>query len=94
MDLEQVKNYLRIDGNYDDFTIGLQLQVATAYVLGAVDYPEVVSQDVRFEYAVVLLVGHWYENRLATSEQYLNAIPFGVEALVNQLRGLVPNETV
>lgn len=47
-----------------------------------------MTADKRFDYAVTLLVSNWYENRVGTSTQALNEIPFGVTALIHQLRGL------
>lgn len=47
-----------------------------------------MTVDERFDYAVTLLVSNWYENRVGTSTQALNEIPFGVTALIQQLRGL------
>lgn len=40
----------------------------------------------KFKQAVLLLVGHWFENREVTSSNSVNEIPFTVEALLNQER--------
>lgn len=89
MELTQLKNYLRIDHDFDNTTLEMLKQVAEQYVINAVD-SEITSyiSDVRFDYAVTLLVGHWYEARIATSENALNDIPFGVVPLIQQLRGV------
>jgi uncharacterized phiE125 gp8 family phage protein len=39
--------------------------------------------------AIKLLVGHWYEQREASSDQTVNTIPMGVHALVQQIRGVL-----
>ena len=36
--------------------------------------------------AICQLAAHWYENREAASDGRLDAIPFGVEAIVNEYR--------
>ncbi len=89
MELTQLKNYLRIDHDFDDTTLEMLQQVAEQYVINAVDSENTsYITDVRFDYAVTLLVGHWYEQRIATSENALNDVPFGVVPLIQQLRGV------
>lgn len=39
--------------------------------------------------AVRLLAGHWYEHREAASDRTIKALPMGVMALVQQLRGVM-----
>lgn len=86
--LSKIKNYLRIDHDFDDELLKDITNVATSYVDSAIDFDEFESQkfDSKYEFCITLLIGHWYENRLATSEVNLSAIPFGVTALLNQLR--------
>lgn len=86
MELSQLKTYLRIDHNLDDELLKMLQDVATKYIYGAIEVTE--TDDERFDYAVCLLVSHWYTHRIATSEQALEEIPFGVVALIHQLRGL------
>lgn len=86
MELSELKNYLRIDHDLDDALIGTLQDVAEKYIYGAIEVT--ATDDERFDYAVTLLVSHWYENRIATSEKAFAEIPFGVTALIHQLRGL------
>lgn len=89
MEISELKNYLRIDHAIDDALLGMLKKTAEKYVLGAIEVT--TPTDERFDYAVCLLVSHWYQNRIGTSEKALDDIPFGVTALIQQLRGL-PHE--
>lgn len=86
MKLQELKNYLRIDHNLDDGLLDMLLPVAEKFVLSSIEVTE--TKDERFDYAVTLLISSWYENRIATTEKALQEIPFGVTALIHQLRGL------
>ncbi|SPP28462.1 head-tail connector protein [Brochothrix thermosphacta] len=86
MDIEDLKNYLRIDHTIDDSLLEMLKETAKAYILGTLEVTEI--DDKRFEYAICLLVSHWYEFRRATSESALNDIPFGIIPLIQQLRGV------
>lgn len=86
MELKELKNYLRIDHDLDDGLLDMLLPVAEKFVLSSIEVTE--TKDERFDYAVTLLVAHWYENRISTTEKALDEIPFGVTALIHQLRGL------
>lgn len=86
MELAELKNYLRIDHDYDDNILEMFQEIATDYINGAIEIKN--PKDKRFDYAVTLLVGHWYENRLATTNQTITNIPYGVLPLIQQLRSL------
>ena len=84
--VEEFKDFKRIEHDFDDKLIQMLLDTAKAYVNGAIEVKD--SEDVRFNHAVFLLTSHYYDNRGETTEQNLNEIPFGVDALILQLRGL------
>lgn len=86
MELSELKNYLRIDHDLDNTLLETLKNVAEKYIYGAIEIE--TTDDERFDYAVTLLVSHWYENRITTSEKAIEEIPFGVTALIHQLRGL------
>ena len=86
MELAELKNYLRVDHNLDDNLLVTLKTVAEKFVYGSIEVT--TTSDERFDYAVTLLVAHWYENRVTTAEKALEEIPFGVTALIHQLRGL------
>ncbi|MEZ0117819.1 UNVERIFIED_ORG: putative phage protein (predicted DNA packaging) [Heyndrickxia coagulans] len=95
MDLTELKNYLRIDCDFDDSILSMLQTVAESYILNAVGQKnfEHYQSDSRFKFAVALLVGHWYEQRLASTDVNLSEIPFGVTALIQQLRGFGNEKT-
>lgn len=86
MELTELKTYLRIDHDLDDELLKMLVSTAEKFILGSIEVEK--TDDERFNYAVTLLVSHWHENRVGTSTQALNEIPFGVTALIQQLRGL------
>ncbi|MRB43174.1 phage gp6-like head-tail connector protein [Bacillus thuringiensis] len=91
--LEQVKNNLRVDHDFDDDYLNGLIAGAQAFVLGAIEV-KTPPEDSRFEIACMFLVAHWYENRTGTANG-MGEIPFGVTALIHQLRGLPrPDEVI
>ena len=54
--------------------------IKVTYVAGYGDDAADVPQSVR--QAILLLVGHWYENRMATTEANMREMPFAVESLI------------
>lgn len=87
MTIEELKNYLRIDTKSDDALLEMLKASAEAYILNAVDAQDRAKNDVRFNLAVALLVGSWYENR-ANESSNTQEIPFGVQSIITQLRGV------
>lgn len=87
MTIEELKNYLRIDTQFDDSLLEMLKLSAEAYILSSVDNQEQAKLDVRFNLAVALLVGSWYENR-ANESSNTQEIPFGVQSIITQLRGV------
>lgn len=89
MDLNTLKNYLRIDHDFDDDILTLLQSYAEQYIINAVDSENLeYKENVLFDFAVTLLVGHWYEQRIGSTDVALQEIPFGVTPLIHQLRGL------
>lgn len=86
MELSELKNYLRIDHDLDDNLLGMLKSTAEKFILSSIEVKE--TDDERFDHAVTLLVSNWYDNRIATTEKAMQEIPFGVTALIHQLRGL------
>lgn len=52
---------------------------------------EPVAANAAIDHAVLLLVGHYWENREATAESQLSIVPLGVAALLNPYRILGVN---
>lgn len=91
MDVEKIKNRLKIDHSEDDNLLTDLYQSAEFYIRTSVDSSlktEDFSDVPIFEHAILLLVGHWYENRLAMSQDKSEEIPYGVLPLIQKMRGL------
>lgn len=54
--------------------------IKITYVVGFGDTGDDVPQSIR--QAMLLLIGHWYENRMAVSEANLKEVPLAVDALL------------
>ena len=94
MELEALKNYIKVDYSADDALI-LQLQkTAIEYVLSAIDDTATELAFVgleRFNLTVAMLVSHWYENRSATTTSNgqmmtVNEIPYAIKPMLRQLQ--------
>jgi len=84
--VNEFKDFKRIDHDLDDTIIQMLLDVAQSYVNGSIEVKD--PTDVRFNHAVFLLTSHYYDNRSDTGDYAMNTIPFGVDALITQLKGL------
>jgi hypothetical protein len=80
-------------GTADDALMGRKIAAAQEHIerlLGfkiEVTYPTSVNVPADLKEAVLLLAGHWYENREASLVGVTAVvIPFGVEAIVNEHR--------
>lgn len=84
--VDDIKNSLRIDHSMDDKMIQELIDTASYYVVSAIDgQAEGVIKDYKqFEWAVSLLVQHWYLNRQEASSE---RIPITVQSLIQQMRG-------
>lgn len=86
--LSEAKDHLRVDHDDDDLLIDRCIQAA-------VNHLESIDVDMSGEplpaalhQAILLLVGHFYENRSATSAEQLRYIPVGVDRLIAPFRGV------
>lgn len=89
MDLQEIKEYLRIDGDEEDNLLaGLQL-AAEKYLENAGIAPNYDNE--LYKLAVKLLVCHWYETR----EPIGNAgeLAFSLRHIIAQLKYTQPTET-
>ncbi len=99
LDKDALKSQLRIDGTQDDDFITELISEAQDFIIHGVDSTQSLDayeQHPIFDRAVALLVGHWYFNRQEsyTQSRLLSLdIPFGVEDIVNSLRGIMLNQT-
>lgn len=85
MDLEELKLFLRIDGEEEDsFIEGLQI-AAEEYLTNAgikKDYTKEL-----YKLAIKILISHWYENRaVETVGKNVSKIAFGLDTIIVQLK--------
>lgn len=85
MDLEELKLFLRIDGEEEDLLIeGLQF-AAEEYLTNAgikMDYTKEL-----YKLAIKILISHWYENRhVENVGKNVRKIAFGLDTIIVQLK--------
>ncbi|MDA5388774.1 head-tail connector protein [Loigolactobacillus backii] len=86
--IDDLKNSLRIDMTYDDDMIQNYIDMASNYVINAVDSGiavDEISKYKQFDFAVSLLAQAWYLNRAVDMVK----IPFQVISMIQQLRGII-----
>lgn len=82
MNIDEIKAFLRIDGNEEDvFLLSLQISAET-YFTGA-DIVKNYSNEL-YKLAVKFLIAHWYENRSIIGDS--KQIPFSLTCMVTQLQ--------
>lgn len=85
INIDSIKDALRIDGSQDDLMIQSYIDTAKDYVASAITN----SRDIdfmklkKYRLAVILLVQFWYSNRTTDMKQ----TPYQVVSLIQQLRG-------
>lgn len=92
--LEELKEYLRIDGDYEDTTLNLFITSAQQFLQNAgVNLPQSYfaeeGQDdiyAMHRLAIYTLAAHYYENRQAVSSNAQNLVPYSVQTMVLQLK--------
>lgn len=85
MDLEELKLFLKIDGDEEDELIeGLQLG-AEEYLTNA----GIIKNYKKglYKLAIKILVSHWYENRsVGIIGHHVSKIGFGLDTIITQLK--------
>lgn len=88
--LSEIKNDLRIDHDYDDNYIKTLLNASKLFILGTVNLPEATyNDDERFDTLQFMLVSLWYENRVPATNAMQQQVPYTINAMIHQLRGVV-----
>lgn len=92
IEVDEVKSALRISDDNDDSYIGFLIKAAIKLYERRTnrllvrplelpeDNPKAVELDESIKQGVILVVGHWYENREASTSLTLSDIPLGVSA--------------
>ena len=79
--LQEIKEYMRIDEDYEDFLIQTLITSAETYLSNAgaiVDY-----ENSLYRLAVKLLVLHWYENREVIGDA--KKLAYSLDNIITQL---------
>lgn len=93
--LDELKEYLRIDGNYEDLTLNLFLDSAKiALSNSGVRLPQDLYKKNEngieiyplHRLAILTLASHYYENRQVASQNAQNIVPFSVQHMILQLK--------
>ncbi|PWK05306.1 head-tail connector protein [Tumebacillus permanentifrigoris] len=84
--LEDVKQYLRVDGDEDDALVTELIEGAQLYIQNACGYKNWSTPNALARQALRVLVVHWYENRAATDVKAGSALAFSLEHIIYQLR--------
>lgn len=89
MTLEQIKNNLRVDHDFDDDYLEMLHLGAISIVLSSLEISEAPQSNQKFDIAVQFIIANWYENRVGFSNNGagMTQIPYGVMAIIHQLRG-------
>lgn len=86
LQLEEVKNNLRLDYDFDDAYLQGLIDTSEVFILGAIEL-KTAPDDKRFKTLQFMLVSLWYENRVPATSA-LQQVPFTIVAMIHQLRGL------
>jgi uncharacterized phage protein (predicted DNA packaging) len=92
--LEEVKQYLRIDGSEEDSFLASLIPAAKIYIKNATDI-NVNENDELQKLAVFLLVSHWYENRQVVAVGTISKeLEFSLRSILIQMRYCDESSTV
>lgn len=85
--VDQIKNNLRIDYDEDDVYLGMLLSASQSFIIGAIEM-DTLPNDPRSDVLQFMLVALWYENRVSATNALQQQVPFTINAMIHQLRGL------
>ena len=86
MTLEQVKDYLRVDGDDDDNTIQVMMEAAKEYIISAVGEYDEEDKTARILFCAI--VQNLYDNRelMQSDIQQRKAIEYTFKSMILQLQ--------
>lgn len=102
--LDELKEYLRIDGNDEDRSLSTFLQTSISYLENAgVKQPSdyyLTAEDrevfAQHRLAIMMLATHFYENRTTITPSTIKTaqqpIPYGLQSMILQLKWVNPDE--
>jgi uncharacterized phage protein (predicted DNA packaging) len=83
--LEEVKTWLRVDGDDEDALIGMLVGAAETYLHNAVDVEFDGTNQLAKLYCLVLCAD-WYENRDLIGSQPSDKVRFTIQSMLAQLQ--------
>lgn len=88
--LDEVKEYLRVDGTDEDPEIQGLINAAEAYLTNA----GVIKDETNelYKLAVKMLVVNWYENRQPIGKA--DKLAFGLDSIITQLKYCYSTDTI
>lgn len=102
--LDELKEYLRIDGDDENQSLTMFIQATQAYLENAgvkqpTDYfITAEGKDVFAQHrlAIMMLATHFYENRVAITPSAIKTaqqtVPYGLQSMILQLKWVNPDE--
>ncbi|HDK7165937.1 TPA: phage gp6-like head-tail connector protein [Clostridium botulinum] len=90
MQLDELKEYLRVEGEDEDTTLSSLLLAAKSYIKNGTGLEEdmIKSDEIKELYNLCLkiLISHWYENRvIETTGPNFHKLSFSVDSILIQL---------
>jgi uncharacterized phage protein (predicted DNA packaging) len=91
--LDELKSHLRVEHDDENHLITQLIEAAVEYLSNetGTDWVNTVPTPKLIRAAVLLLVGHWFTNREATSPLQLREVPMGVQRIIDQFRVVEPS---
>lgn len=87
IELEETKEWLKIDGNDDENTIKMLIGAAESYLKNATGY-EFDSTNFQAKLFCLVLVTDWYENRELIGSKPSEKVRFSIQSMLTQLQNL------
>lgn len=84
--LETIKDFLRIDGSFDDELLELLISSAKEYLSNSGVSEGKNKDSKQYELAVAMLVTHWYENREQVVGDTPRNLTLGLQSIILQLK--------
>lgn len=94
-EFENLKNYCKIDQNYDDEVLKMIVNADEIEIARAIKYdsaPSDYTNEPRFKIALMKQVKEDYYQRGLTADAYRPELTSGINGIVNQLRGELDSE--
>lgn len=94
VDVQMLKDSLRLEGNDDDALLTGYLNAAQNYIQDAIgqDVEKFYEDNPLYDTAVIALASSYYTNRVATSSTQVYTVNLVLRSIIGQLRGKYDQE--